>query len=215
MTRVTKEITCQAYPYTFLKKYFIILLKNLNLIFLINRGIPCAKFVHNVGQTFHQQISITDELKSYKNQFWNSRGRRSGKGGGEGRSRSKLYEWLNLWLMSCDREDTACKRCHAYVCEQREIVYLKTIASTSRVGGLTYTCFITIMPSTNAGHAYYILKIATEYYAVFGRMKRKVNRVRRRSRLLVSSVCHRCNSCKIYMFPDIFTLKISYRAAYY
>lgn len=49
MTRVTKEIACGACSRTVPRKVFAILLKNLNLIFLINRGIPCAKFVHNVG----------------------------------------------------------------------------------------------------------------------------------------------------------------------
>lgn len=38
-----------------------------------------------------------------------------------------------------------------------------------------YTRFITIMPATNAGHAYYVLKIGMEYYAVFRRTRRKAN----------------------------------------
>lgn len=77
-----------------------------------------------------------------------------------------------------------------------------------------YTRFITIMPATNAGHAYYVLKIATEYYAVFGRARRKANAFsegRASPFLPFVTVIIR----KIYTFPDTFVLKNPYRAAYY
>lgn len=116
--------------------------------------------------------------------------------------------------MSRDREDTACKRCHAYVCEQGEIVYLKTIASTNHVGGLTYTRIITIMLATNAGHAYYVLKITMEYYAVLMRTRCKVNASNEgRSSPFLPFVIAVIR--KIDMFPDTFVLKNPYRAAYY
>lgn len=42
------------------RKVFTILLKNLNLIFLINRSIPCAKFVHNAGPDIATNVGLTD-----------------------------------------------------------------------------------------------------------------------------------------------------------
>lgn len=89
-----------------------------------------------------------------------------------------------------DREDTARKRCHAYVCEwgERDRISQNDRIDEPRRRARAYTHFITIMPATNAGHAYYVLKIAAEYYAVFGRTRSKANAlVGRRSRLPVSS----------------------------
>jgi len=69
------------------------------------------------------------------------------------------------------------------------------------------------MPATNAGHAYYVLKIATEYHAVFGRTRRKVNALDEGRACpflpFVTAIIRKID------IPDTFVLKNPYRITYY